>query len=288
MKSGILLVAHGKAAYWDEAVTLARSIRRFSPNLSIAVASDLDVCEASWRRDGFDAYVPYNFRKCGGVSFKMQLDLISPYPDATLFIDTDSICYADISSVFDAFAEDDFVALGGSLHECDWFEDSSLIRQIFGIQSFPFFCGDFYMFRRTARTQSVFAMARDVVHRYREVGIRPLGGWCNDEPVFALAMACHNIQAKEGVGEWIVGMQVQNLRSVVLDYSRGRAVGMLQNRRINPRLVHFQAHRSQPTYYRQRFLVRHADGWWNRVVASRIVGLAESLSHRGRRWLASR
>jgi hypothetical protein len=288
MENGVLLVAHGKPAYWEEAVTLARSIRRASPSLPIAIASDLDVVAAMWRQQGFDMFVRYDFRDCGGVSFKMRLDEITPYTGATLFVDSDSICYSDIAGVFDAFAGEDFVALGGALGECHWFDDSAAIRREFGYESFPFFCGDFYLFRQTERARGVFTVAREIERRYRELGIRPLGGWCNDEPVFALAMQRHGIPAREGVGDWIVGMQVQHLRSLALDYPGGRATGMLGDRRIEPRLVHFQAHRSQPTYCRQKYLVHHPDGWWSREIASRAVGLAESISHRARRRLTWR
>jgi hypothetical protein len=130
MNSGILLVAHGKPSYWDEAATLARSLRYRSPQLAIAIASDLNVPEKQWRRDGYDIHVPFDFRECGGVSFTMQLDRIAPFRDAALFIDSDSICYRDISGVFDAFAAQHFVALGITLTGCHWYEDNDMLPAI--------------------------------------------------------------------------------------------------------------------------------------------------------------
>ena len=112
LDKGLLLVAHGKPSYWREATVLARSIRRFSPEIPIAVASDLPVPEREWRAAGFTQFVPYSFRNCGGLAFKLELDRISPYRDSTLFLDSDCICYADLSAVFAGMETCDFGALG--------------------------------------------------------------------------------------------------------------------------------------------------------------------------------
>ncbi|MGB8853815.1 MAG: hypothetical protein WCC69_09640 [Pirellulales bacterium] len=280
MNRGILLVAHGKTSYWDEATTLARSLRRHSPQLTIAVASDLDVPEAQWRRDGYDIYVPFDFRECGGVSFKMQLDRITPFADATLFIDSDSICYRDISAVFDAFAGDDFVTLGTVVTSCHWFKDNSLIHREFHCDSFPFFCGDFYLFRTSIKAAAVFDTARERARRYRALGIIPLGGWCNDEPAFSLAMLEHNVPISSGVGDWIIQVAHEKVTDIDLDYAAGRARAVLDGVGITPRLVHFSTHRSQPLYFRERYRVRNpANNWWNRV-AAQGVGSLESTRYR--------
>lgn len=280
MNSGILLVAHGKQSYWDEAATLARSLRYRSPHLAIAIASDLNVPEQQWRRDGYDIYVPFDFREYGGVSFKMQLDRITPFSDATLFIDSDSICYRDISGVFDAFAGEDFVTLGGIVTSCHWFKDNSLIHRAFRCDSFPFFCGDFYLFRTSPKATAVFDSAREMAGRYRELGIIPLGGWCNDEPAFSLAMLEHKVPISSGVGDWIIQVAHENVTNIDLDYATGRARAVLDGVRIAPRLVHFSTHRSQPLYFRERYRVRNpANNWWNRV-AAQGVGSLESTRYR--------
>jgi hypothetical protein len=268
---GILLVAHGKRSYWDEAATLARSLRRHSPQIPIAIASDLDVPESEWRHVGYDLYVPFDFRKCGGVSFKMQLDRITPFRDATLFIDSDSICYRDISEVFKAFAAADFVTLGTTVTSCHWYEDNAMIQRQFRCDSFPFFCGDFYLFRRSATSDAVFNTAREIAADYRALGIKPLGAWCNDEPAFSLSMLQHNVPISPGVGDWIIQLVHENLTDLDLDYVAGHAHAELGGVTITPRLVHFSTHRSQPLYFRERHRVWNpATGWWNRFAAHGI------------------
>lgn len=283
--NGILLVAHGKPSYWDEAATLARSLRIRSPQISIAIASDLTVPEHKWRRDGFDLYVPYDFRECGGVSFKMQLDRITPFRDATLFVDSDTICYRDIGRVFEAFSTHSFVALGKMLSDCHWFEDIAVIRREFGCEPFPFFCGDFYLFRHTEKTAAVFTTARDIAGRFRSLGIKPLGGWCNDEPAFSLAMTTQGIPASPGVGDWIIQVAHSGVTRVDLDYAAGTARAVLSGTTVSPRLVHFSAHRSQPLYFRERYRVRHpSPAAWSGSLAH-VVGAFQSAHYRARRRL---
>jgi len=286
---GILLVAHGKQSYWDEAATLARSLRRYSPGVVIAVASDLDVPERQWRRDGYDLYVPYDFRDCGGVSFKMQLDRITPFRDATLFVDSDSICYRDISGVFDAFASHDFVTLGTIVTSCHWFKDNSLIHHEFRCDSFPFFCGDFYLFRTSQNATAVFDSARELAGRYRELGIKPLGGWCNDEPAFSLAMLQHGLPASPGIGDWILQVVNPGVTQIDLNYAAGDAKAVLDGALVAPRIVHFSSHRSKPLYFRERYRVRNPSRtWWNRVLAHGIGSLASTHYRLNRRLSSGR
>lgn len=285
MDSGILLVGYGKPSYWDEAATLVRSLRRHSPGVSIAIASDLRIPEQQWRRDGYDMYVPYDFRDCGGVSFKMHLDRITPYRDATLFIDSDSICYRDIRGVFDAFRDRDFVVLGKMLSGGHWFEDPAAILREFKCDAFPFFCGDFYLFRRTETAASVFNTARDIAARFRTLGIRPIGGWCNDEPAFSLAMTTHGIPASPGVGDWIIQIANAGVTWIDLNYATGEARATLNGAEVAPRIVHFSAHRSQPLYFRERCRVRQPSraGW--RDALAPLVGQFQSVHFRARRRL---
>jgi hypothetical protein len=282
MNAGILLVAHGRRAYWDEAVTLAKSLRLRSPGVHLAIASDLGVSESRWRAAGFDAYVPFDFRSYGGVSFKMQLDRITPYEDATLFLDSDSICYRDISGVFEAFASSDFVTLGMPVTGCHWFENNSLIHREFHCDLFPFFCGDFYLFRKSPTVAAVFDTAREIAGRYRSLGIKPLGGWCNDEPAFSLAMLTHGVPAQAGVGDWILQTVHSEVADIDLDYTVGKARAVIDSTPVRPRLIHFSADRSQPIYFRERYRVRYpTPAAWNQIIAHGVGSLG---SARYRLW----
>jgi hypothetical protein len=282
---GILLVAYGNPSYWDEATTLAKSLRHHWPSARIAVASDLAMPERRWRSDGFDCYVPFDFRDCGGVSFKMHLDRITPYRDATLFIDSDTICYRDISGVFDAFSDREFVALGKTLPACHWFDDSAAIRREFSCDAFPFFCGDFYLFRQSATAGRIFDRARDIAGRHKSLGIKSISGWCNDEPAFSLAMAMAGVSVSDDAGEWIVQVAHSGVTRVDLNFARGEARVELNGAAVIPRLVHFSTHRSQPLYFRERYRVRHAAHDEASPLLAHAIGTVASVHYRACRKL---
>lgn len=286
--NGILLVAYGNRSYWDEAATLARSIRRLSPQLALAVASNLGIPEADWRAAGFSKYVPFDFTGCHGVGFKTRLDQMTPFSGATLFIDSDCICYSDISGVFQFFAGQQFVTLGREIEACHWFVDSIAIRRTFNVQSFPFFTGDFYLWQRGDEASSVFRTAREIESEYHNLGINYLGKSVNDEPIFSLAMVRHDLHACKGVGDWILQMQAEGVTDWDIDYSQLRAMATFRGGLCQPKLVHYQTHRTQPLYCREKFLVTHGG---RGIVGKRfadVFGWGESLSQRFSRRLASR
>jgi hypothetical protein len=286
-KNGILLVAHTKSSYWTEASTLAESIRRFSPHVAIALASDLDVPEKAWRQAGITHYVRYDFRHCEGLAFKLHLDALTPFPGATLFIDSDCICYGDISSVFERFSEHDFVTLGFPLRECHWFEDAEVVRRECGIDTFPFFTGDFYLFRKSSLATKIFAAARELESRYESLRIRRLGRSVNDEPLLSLAMAKAGVAALPHDGSWILQLQAQRCERVRLDYSRRLATASFGGRTVSPRLVHFQAYRSMPLYCREKYSVLHRCVTPCAKITSHVAGFVESVALRVNRRFKS-
>lgn len=280
---GILLVAHGKPAYVGEAFICARSIRRFAPDVALALATDLTVPECVWRDAGFTHFVPHDFRDCGGLAFKLRLDRITPFTGATLFIDSDCICYGDLSSVFEAFGQQDFVTLGFPLADCHWFADAEKVRRAIRVREFPFFTGDFYLFRRSAVSEAIFAKAVELEGDYDTLQIHRLGRLMNDEPLMSLAMAATGVQACVQDGGWIMQMQSQGLTRLHLDHSRALATATFCGNRITPKLIHFQTHRSQPIYFREAWRVRHPRPCVCEALASHGVGYWHSARYRFQR-----
>lgn len=258
MNRGVLLVAHGRQSYWEEACTLARSIRVTSPNTVISVASDLGVPEPTWRAAGFDAYMPYDFRECSRLTFKMHLDRITPFTDTTLFIDSDSICYRNLDEIFDAYSGHDFVTLGRNVTESYWFRDSARLRRDFCTDAFPFFCGDFYLFRKSSRAKQVFESAREVMANYDALGINPECGHFNDEPCFSLAMVQHGLTALPGRGRWIAHFSDPSFADQRIDFSREQSQIMFDGVSHRCAILHFGVFRTQPIYFREKYRVHAA------------------------------
>jgi len=287
IKDGVLLVAHSKRSYWREAATLARSIRRFSSDIHISLATNLNISETEWKNAGFTSILQHDFSALPGLDFKWHLDSISPYHRTTLFLDSDCICYGDISSVFAAFEEKEFIALGKSRSEYHWFRDSASVRHTFDICDFPTFCGGFYLFRRTPLANNIFITARELAARYDQLGICRLGSFRNDEPLFALAMAEYGVMP-EPQQAWIVNMTQWDLRSLSVDYVPPMAECQRGTSCFFPKLVHFQAFRNQPIYYRERFSVHALGKPWCMQSVARIAGCVESFGARVAKKLALR
>jgi len=282
-EDGIVIVAHSKASYLAEAATLAKSIRRFSPTVPIALITNFDIPDRTSRTAGFSRVVQRDFTSFPGLEFKLHLETLSPFSGSSLFLDSDSICYGDISPVFTAFSGKEFVALGKPLKDCHWFQNAARTMGSFGIHQFPFFCGDFYLFRRTPLTQQVFASAREIAGRYDALGINRLGGILNDEPVLSLAMAKHGIEAEPFGSRWILQMQAQQLDHVDLDWTIPKAHAVLAGTTVCPRVVHFQAHRTRPVYYRETFLIHTHGSRFSSKTLSRVIGNFQSLLARASR-----
>ena len=284
-EDGIVLVAHSKPSYLVEALTLAKSIRRFSPTLPIALVTNLDARQRDLRPAGFSHVVHHDFSQLPGLEFKLHLDELSPFQRTTLFLDSDCICYGDISRVFDAFAGREFVTLGIPLTSCHWFDDAGRTMGSLGVSQFPFFCGDFYLFQKTTLARTVFQTARNLAKRYDSLGINRIGRLVNDEPLFALAMALNGVDAIDRGPDWILQMQAQKLTEVSLDYTVPLASACLAESPVHPKLVHFQAQRMRPVYFRERFLVQAWGTPWMSKGLARVTGLTESLAARVARRL---
>lgn len=284
-RDGIVLVAHSRDSYWTEAATLAKSIRRFSPDVNLALVTNLAVPEPVARAIGFTHVCRYDFTTLQGLEFKIHLDSLSPFSGTTLFVDSDCICYGSVAGVFEEFAGKDFVALGRPLTACHWFADATKTMASLGIQEFPFFCGDFYLFRKSPLATQIFTAARELAQRYDVLGIHRLGRMVNDEPLIALAMAKNGVAAQSSAISWILQLQAQHLSDVDLDYAASRAEALVAGATVRPRLVHFQVQRARPIYFRERFRVQtHGDAWTARWVAP-AIGFWQSLLFRTQKRL---
>lgn len=278
--NGVLLVAHTDWSYWTEAAALAKSLRRFAPAMPIALVTNLPVTERDRVTAGFSRVVHRDFSSMPGLEFKWHLDEISPFRDITVFIDSDSICYGDISSLFTAYNDKDFLAFGTPLTDCHWFENAAQTLSTLRLREFPFFCGDFYLFKKTDLARSVFGQAREFADIYDKLGIRRLRGKMNDEPLVSLAMARCGVGGEPNGADWILQMQAMDLKGVQLDYAAACARGDVAGRIVAPRLVHFQSHRSSPVYFREKFLVHSSFGDKTTRFVSPAVGLIQSVMFR--------
>ena len=109
-KKGILTTAFGKRHYLKLALSLARSCHYHSPEIPLAIITDQP--ENRSLQHHFDYVLPLGQDlghsgdldwKGSGFMHKLYIDKLSPFKQ-TVFLDSDCLLYADISSLFHRFA----------------------------------------------------------------------------------------------------------------------------------------------------------------------------------------
>lgn len=185
----VLTLAVGKPVYFQMAVNLARSFRVWHrhSNIKFVLATDLperlpmDLCHIS--RIQLQAG-----QHGSGFSPKLHLDRISPARE-TLFLDADCLCAGSLENVFESFKKWDVSVIGREETAGELFGDIAERCRAVGVSWAPRFCGGLYYFKKSAVSAKIFDKARELEERYDELGLAPLRGVPNEEPLIGLAMA---------------------------------------------------------------------------------------------------
>lgn len=185
---GILTMAVGTNRYLEQAVNLARSVRRFNPTLPIALITDSHSTSVACE---FDHVLMLNPEWGPPFNQKLRVDAYSPF-DETLFIDSDCLVFGSLADVFAKLCADDFSMpvvqqRTGMWHSADvrnW-------ADILNVESIPVGNAGCFFFRRTERAATFFATARRrmSVDEYQRVGIyHRRNGSLLMEPAISMAM----------------------------------------------------------------------------------------------------
>ena len=195
---GVLTIAHSQRKYVRQAVSLAQSIRYHTPDIPLAVATDLDKHHF---RGLFDIVIPWNFADLPGVLCKLGLSGVSPF-GKTLFVETDCLAVGSLHRVFDYFAGRQFAVFGRNEPTLHYFQSPELIRKIIPSKTFPSFNGGLYYFQKGDLADTIFSDARALLTQYDQLGLnriyhslRNKQGVPCDEPLISLAMAKAGLKA---------------------------------------------------------------------------------------------
>lgn len=185
----VLTIAVGKPVYLRYATNLARSFARWHPRRDIAFHL---VTDASGPLERDLDFVRVHRVPAGaiGASFtsKLHMDRFAE-ADETLFVDADCLCVGHLGPAFDRFAGRHFSLVGACVSEGELFGDIAMRCRAIGVPWTIRFCGSLYYMRRGARCAEILAYARSLEPRYAELGLVPLRGTANEEPLIGLAMA---------------------------------------------------------------------------------------------------
>jgi hypothetical protein len=103
MTTGILLIAFGRIGYMKMAFNMAKSLKHFSPDVQIALATDGTHVAIKEIENYVDIFVPIEKGDPGTI--KMSMYNLTPF-DNTLYLDVDGICIKDIRPLINAYKKD--------------------------------------------------------------------------------------------------------------------------------------------------------------------------------------
>ena len=233
MTMGFLTLATGDR-YRRLAANLLRSYRRHTEKpLPFAILTDRENPDTA----GFDRVILLENPRYTYLD-KLELGDHLPFDEA-IFLDADCLAYGDLNQMFSWFETAPDVSCHGVVLPLEdgsgWFRWENLGD----LQSQVSFCvglhGGLYYLRRTKKTRTVFARAKELARDYDRFCFRGNFPAPGDEPVMALAMALEDCRPipyyQEGIccyWDWKKGLR--------LDILRGRAIRRDGQRVL---LVHF-------------------------------------------------
>jgi len=280
----VLTLAMGPAVYWQMAINLARSLRRWhrADEMPMTIATDQT---ASLPRDLIGVDVIRIKAGTLGIGFqtKLHLDQLAPATH-TLFIDADCLVYSRLDEAFTRFSGQPVGVLQESIvSHGEYFGDVAAYCRRLGVNAVPRFTGGIY-YVEPATAIPVYTEARNLFAQYDELGFVRLRGLQNEEVLLAGAMARHNLWGMPDDGT-IIGDFQRSPGDFSLDLLRGRR--RLSNppntdprhcsfapvRSINPMVVHFQAYHTQLPSYRAETA---ALAWTTRGIPD---ALARAIAH---------
>ncbi|MEO7174228.1 MAG: hypothetical protein ABI002_00455, partial [Saprospiraceae bacterium] len=200
LKRAVITIATGKRVYFDMAIALARSYLLWNKNTDIQffiVTDRLDELPQDLAKISIMRFKPGELGV--GFSMKLKLDQIAP-AEQTLFIDADCLCFGSLESVFDRFSGHAVSVIGGSISSGQWFGDIAKICTLFSVSEIPKFNGGVYYLEPGAKATSVYEKARELEHKYDELGLVRLRGSANDELLMSIAMAVEGCSGIEDDG----------------------------------------------------------------------------------------
>jgi hypothetical protein len=178
-------MAFGAPRYLRQAENLALSLRLHMPNVPLAIVTD-----AEGPLSLFDEVIRLDKSRGMGLVQKVFMDSYSPFGQ-TLFIDSDCIVTRPFWGELEEIMRYSFTVVGVTYHPDDKknFIDLGNTLLSLKIDRFPGFNGGIYYFTRDATSEKVFEYARDILGRWRSLGLRAFdSSGPNDEAVFGLAM----------------------------------------------------------------------------------------------------
>jgi hypothetical protein len=248
-RRGILTLAHGEARYYRMAKYLARSLDQHSRVFPRAIITD--------SRDEallglYHRTVPLRADYGRGFAQKLFLDAYSPFEE-TLFIDADSLNVRNLEAIWHSFSSESFSIMGVCIRDGYWYGDVGRLLATLQLDHLPYFNSGAIYFRNDDRAHAVFREARGLAAQYDRLGLARSRGEAADEPLFAIAMARHGVEALDDGGT-IMRTPIGMVGRMRIDVLEGYCSFMKGAARVAPAIAHFAGPWAARFYYKRECL----------------------------------
>ena len=248
-QKGFITIATGSTQYYKLAANLLRSYRfNCSDPYPFALITDR---ENTYTAE-FDDIVLINDSSFSFMD-KLRIFDLSPY-DETIFIDSDSLAFADLNPWFSLFEEYGDFSLFGYAHEdlntsYGWFNYSGMKEYRKDITFIPIFNGGVYYMRNTPACKRVFEIAKNCADNYSDYSFNKFKEPA-DEPVLALGMAVCGFKPLDGERVYDEFLYDPDEKKLSIDSVSSEVSYDRDGRIVSPSLIHWGSYKTKKALYR--------------------------------------
>jgi hypothetical protein len=188
----VITFATNKFSYVQFALNCAQSILIHN-DIPIFIVSNLDFSIPAKYKDKIFIVPAKPEHLPLGIGMKLHIDEYLQ-TEHSLFIDSDCICYGNLTEIFKAAEGMDITVVGNIVATENWCgrEQANTIKQNFGIDKIIRFNGGLYYIKKSALTTAIFDKAREIGEKYDSYGFERIKDkWINEEGPVSISMMLH-------------------------------------------------------------------------------------------------
>lgn len=189
----IITFATNKRSYYKFAINCAKSILLHN-DLPIYIVTNLDVKVPKYLRSKVFILNADSSHAKLGIGIKLFIDKYLQ-TEETIFIDSDCICFANLSIIFES-CQNKALSVVGNIVNAEAFcgkEQAKVIKENFNTSKLVKFNGGLYYINRSNLTTDIFNLSRSIIPNYDRFGFNRINNkWINEEGLISIAMMKFN------------------------------------------------------------------------------------------------
>lgn len=188
----VITFATNKPIYLQFAFNCARSVLLFN-DIKIYIVTNVEATVPSDLKQKVFLLKPVPEHAAMGICIKLfTIDYVQT--QHTLFIDSDCLCYDDLSPIFEASRNMDVTVAGNIVPAADWVGDkfAKEIKENWGLEKLIRFNGGFYYIKNSSIAKEIYTTAQQITKNHVFGYDVVKGKHINEEAQLSIAMALHH------------------------------------------------------------------------------------------------